>query len=209
MVMIGRGELAVMREKETDKHMLAVKLMYSHIYHRQIPYAELTDAEQAAFKDFLPRYQAEQFPENYPEEDGYTGDYWTVYRGIHFLTKEVLDAFLLSMADGILRTDKLTSWSLHPEVAEEFAAGSGYCSYAGQEAVAGYGGVVLSIPHLTKENILFSGHEAHNAFFEYLNDEPDWKNRRQTFEREEEFVLLPGHIRATITKTVYNEVATA
>lgn len=209
MVAMSLEELNVLREKEPDKHLLAVKLMHSHIYHRQIPFPELTDAEREAFQDFVPRYQAEHFPENYPEDDGYTGDYWTVFRGIHFLTKEDMDSFLRSLSDGILQTDRLSSWSLHPEVAEEFAAGSGYLSYAGEGAVAGYGGVVLTIPRLTKETLLFSGYEAHNAFSDYLNDEPDWNSRRQTFEREEEFVLLPGEIRVEVMKTVQNEVTPA
>lgn len=201
MKQLSLEELNSLRNEGKDTCCLASKLMFHHIYGKQLPYQLLTPEERESIRNSVPRYQVEQFPENYPE-DGYTGDYWTVYRGIFFPTKQSRDSFFDSLKDGRLQTATLTSWSIHPEIAEEFANGAGYLSYTDNKEVEGYGGVVLEISHLLKEQVFFSGYEAHNTFDDCLQDFPEWTTKNQTFEREEEFVLLPTELEVSIYKEI-------
>lgn len=195
--------LDVVRNEETEIDILSAKIMFTYIYGRRFSYHRLTDDERKGIYEWLPRYQSEHFPDEYPDEAGYTGDYWDVYRGMYFESKEKLAEFVDTINDGHLTTTDLTSWSIDEKVAEEFAQGVGVTFYEHKEkAATSPVGIVLRIEHLHKEQVFFSSHEAHNAFDHYLSDFEEWTKKTGTFERENEFILLPGTQQVTIKKII-------
>lgn len=195
--------LESIRRDENEAAILALKIMFTHIYGEKVSYHLLTKEEKNEINMWVPRYQSEHFPEHYPDETGYTGDYWEVYRGLYFHSEEMMDKYMDTIIDGCITTEDITSWSIDEGVAEEFARGAGISFYEKQsESFGSPTGLILKIERLRKEPVFFSGYEAHQSFFEYFSDFEEWKNKTKTFEREEEFILLPGTYQVQIEKII-------
>ncbi|WP_182102694.1 hypothetical protein [Niallia taxi] len=190
--------------KDIQDYEFGVKWLFDYVYSSpSISFEELTDGQIEAIREFGPRMPADEFPEDFPAEDGYTGDYHDLYRGYFFLKEEEYQEFMNSIKDGILHLNSISSWTTHPNVAERFANGAGYYSYNKEADVKGFKGIVLKIEKVFPPSIFFSSYEASGSFEDYYSEElTERENEKQHHIHEEEMVLLPGSFNVRIEKVI-------
>jgi hypothetical protein len=183
----------------SEIYLLGLDIIFGHVYERKpIKYQELSPELITYITGFRPRLPVGEFPEDYPDEDGYTGDYFTLYRGLCFEKEEQYRSFLNSISDGYIDLAEASSWSINSHIAEKFSKGANY-----KDIVGFYKGIVMKIPRVEVDGIFFSVLEAHGEM-EYSLPERfvDKDNRSQFSWHEEEFVLMPGRFKVEMVNDI-------
>jgi hypothetical protein len=189
----------------SEIYELGLDIIYAYIYQgKTIVFEELPNDIINYIEGFRPRLPSDEFPEYYPDENGYTGDYFTLYRGLCFRSKKQYDDFKQSIRNGDITLNSVSSWTLNPSVAERFSKGAGLQE---QENVPLYKGLILEISLIKKEETFFSAYEAHSELEYTFGDRlQDRDNTKLHSLHEEEIVILPGTYKVKIIKeTILDE----
>jgi hypothetical protein len=180
-----------------DVHEHSLELLYGYIYERNpIDIQELSEEMIEYIKGWRPRLPADEFPEDYPDDDGYDGTYFTLYRGLCFQTKEEYDAFMEKLRSGIYEASGISSWTLNEAVAIRFALGAGLDE---EKRSPLYKGVVLKLTPVSLESTFFASYLVHSELeYEFAERLALIENTKQHSKHEDEIVLLPGSYQVTI-----------
>lgn len=185
--------------------MQAIDYIFDYVYRKTFEFGELSEQLIEEIKSYRPRTQIEHFPEDFPDKEGYTGDYFTLYRGIFCKTEDEYEVLMecIRQGKGNLCFFNATSWTTSEAVAIEFAKGAGFYSYTNNYDFRGFKGVILEAPCVYKEQTFFSVYEAKGELeLEYEDELQEMDYTIQYHEKEDEIVLLPGTYSINLFKTI-------
>ncbi|GGG18210.1 hypothetical protein [Paenibacillus abyssi] len=182
-----------------EVYEVGCELIYGYVYEgKPIRYEELDPEVKDYMEGWRPRLPADEFPEDFPDEGGYTGDYFTLYRGICFTTEEAYTAFLKMIERGEIQIDGVSSWTVNPGIAERFAKGAGL-----PPNTSTYMGLVLELSPVKREETFFASYEAHNELESLYADRLEGRDNRKLHSlHEEEIVMPPGTYQVSIYKRI-------
>lgn len=171
-------------------------IMYQYIYEsKKIELDKLSRPVMDYIKLFRPRLPADEFPEVFPDDDGYDGTYFTIYRGFCFRKEEDYNRFMESISNGYYHSDTVSSWTLNDGAAKRFARGAGLI----EKSPDYYKGVILELTPVMQEDIFFASYYAHSELESEFRERFDLiDDRKQHSKQEDEIVLLPGSFPITI-----------
>lgn len=180
----------------------ALDYIFHYIYKTpKASFEDLTEEQIKYIQTWQPRTQAEHFPDEYPDETGYDGTHWQLYRGIFCKSEEEFQRLVEEVEKGSVTYNDITSWSNHPTIADAFARGAGFYSYTDDHSIKGFKGVVLVADPIYKDSTFFSSTEAgDNLEEEYEGYFEDLEPEQIYHSGEEEIVLLPGTFPVKIHK---------